>query len=310
MTLPERIEETRMLCRSALQSPALAPAEERIARAGLSTDKCARLLDRGAYLKRPASEFVALQKSGPLPDFALERAILVRTALPALDAIAELPVDESVKHLFCREFAFYAKPPAWAMDYFDLSGRKFSFMGAAVSFQRFPAGQYHWTPAGVPRSWLAKIAPARLPSVGLFFLTKVRGFAPFFEPHLNSTTLRATCVNEREYFKSFYRMAAALELQSDVKGIFACSWLYSAETHRVSPHLAFFNQPYLESGGVAVDIGPAGPDGGFLEGDPHRAKLYESGEYKPTLTLVVCSRAQAISWKHAHSDVEQLIKIR
>lgn len=310
MTLSERIEQTRSLCRDALTSPALAAAEERIARAGLTPQTCSRLLHRGAETKQPAAEFLALQAGTPLPDFALERALLVRTALPALDCLGVLPVDESVKHLFCREFSFYAKPPDWSREYFQLSGRKFSFMGGVVSLQRFPAGQYHWTLAGVPRSWLAKVSPVRLPGLCAFLIGKLHGFSPCFEPHLNSTTIRNSFVTEREYLKSFYRMAAAVELQPGIKGILAASWLYSTETHRVSPHLAFFNKPYLEAGGIVVDLGPADPDGGFLEGDPQRNRLYESGEYKPTDAMVLCSRAQAIAWKHAHPELENLVQAR
>lgn len=310
MTLPERIQGARALCREALHAAPVSDAEEHIAQSGLSLQACSQLLYRGAKLKQPAAEFTALQSKNPLPDFALERALLLRTALISLDCLELLPVDDSVKHLFCREVSFYANPPNWAMEYFALAGHKFAAMGGIVSFQRFPAGQYHWTLAGFPRRWLARVAPGRLPALCAFLFGKVRGFAPYLEPHLNSTTIRSTFVTEREYLKSLYRMAAAVEKQPAIKGIMACSWLYSTETHRVSPHLAFFNRPYLQAGGMYVDVGLASPDSGFQDGDPHRAELYKSGQYKPTVGLVLCSRAQAIAWKQAHPELQPLIQVR
>jgi hypothetical protein len=90
----------------------------------------------------------------------------------------------------------------------------------------------------------------------------------------------------------------------------ASSWLYSRETHRINPHLAFFNRPYMEAGGFYADLGPALPESGFLKGDPKRAELYNSGEYRPTNALVLCSRSQAIAWKQTRPEIAQLIHVK
>jgi hypothetical protein len=315
MTITERIQETRSLCRTMLGSPPLAEAEATIAHAGLTPEVCSRLLRAGAMRKSPAPELAALHPAD-VPegagsyDFALERALLVRTAILSLDAIPDLPVDESVKHLFCREFTAYARPPATALDNFAMDGSRFAAMSGIVSLSRFPAGQYHWIISGIPRSWFRRVSMARLPGFCYFLAAYTHGWAPFFEPHLNGTTSRSTFVTEREYFKSFYRMAAAIEKQPRIKAIMASSWLYSRETHRINPHLAFFNRPYMEAGGLYTDLGPALPGSGFLEGDPQRAELYKSGEYHPTNALILCSRIQAIAWKQAHPEIAQLLNVR
>lgn len=314
MTLPDRIQQTRAVCCDALRSSPLAEAGAYLVRSGLTPEACSQLLRRGARLQQPAPELTALHGSmkaeNLLPDFAFERALLVRTALATLDQILTLAVDESVKHLFCREFQLYANPPARTLEDFALGGRHFAAMSGVVCCSRFPAGQYHWIVSGFPRSWFAKVTPARLPAFCGFLFTKAHGRAPFFEPHLNGTTARSSFVTEREYLKSFYRMALAIEKQPSIKGIMAVSWLYSRETHRVSPHLAFFNQPYTEVGGFYVDLGAADPKSGFLERDPKRTELYRSGEYKPTNALVLCSRAQAIAWRQAHPEFEAMLAVR
>jgi hypothetical protein len=60
---------------------------------------------------------------------------------------------------------------------------------------------------------------------------------------------------------------------------------------------------------VYLDRGLADSAEGFLTGDPARTRLYESGDYKPTFGLVFCTRGQAVAWKHAHADLEQLLTV-
>ena len=314
MRLTGQLEETRSVCRSALSSAPLAAAEAFIARAGLTPQACSCLLRAGAMRKRPAPELAALRPTDVLEgpgshDFAFERALLVRTAISALDEIPDLPVDESVKQLFCREFTSYAKPTT-ALENFAMDGRRFAAMSGIVSLSRFPAGQYHWILSGIPRSWFLKLSLSRLPRFCYFLTTETHGRVPFFEPHLDGTTSRSTFVTEREYLKSFCRMAAAIEMQPGIKGIMASSWLYSRETQRINPHLAFFNRPYMETDGFYADLGPADSTSGFLEGNSQRAELYKSGEFRPTHAMVLCSRAQAIAWKRAHPEIVQLLTMR
>ena len=129
-------------------------------------------------------------------------------------------------------------------------------------------------------------------------------------PHMAVTVRRIPFLMEREYRTAFYRVASSLQFQPHVRGIIGESWWHSDETHRVTPHLAFLNAPYLEAGAVKLDIGPAGPEDGFLEGSPERAALYASGEYKPTIGVLVCSRAQALAWVQANAHLEAATRVR
>ena len=99
-------------------------------------------------------------------------------------------------------------------------------------------------------------------------------------------------------------MASALERQPEVRGLMTGSWFHSLETHRVSPHLAFVNRPFLEAGGIYTELGPADPEDGFLVGNPARAALYHSG---PAFGLVMCTREQAIAWKRSNPELEQSV---
>ncbi len=316
MNLSERIEQTVSLCHEALAASDLGRAEDFLARCGLTEQKRLELLRASARAQQPAPELLGLRDSliaevGSAAGMgALERVLLVRTALTAIAQLPGLPVDESVKHLFCKEFTFYAKPPESARGNFSLTQHVFFAMGKIVLLERFPAGPSHWEISGFPRSWLAKVAPRYMARTFRFLAFETRGCKPFFVSHLGGTRHRMPAIIERDLRVGFYRSAASVEQQPSIKGMMAGSWLHSRETHRVSPHLSFLNRPWLEAGGVYTDLGPADPSGGFLTGSSERAELYRAGEYKPTFGVVICSRDQVIEWKRAHPELEPLAAVR
>jgi hypothetical protein len=46
-------------------------------------------------------------------------------------------------------------------------------------------------------------------------------------------------------------LSPRVEMQPDIKGLVVSSWLLSADTFKVSPHLSFVNKPFVESGANA-----------------------------------------------------------
>lgn len=312
--LEERIEQTRSICLQALAEPVLAAVESFLAQEKVTATNCRKLLKDGAKQQRATAELLALQtrfsKERVLSPQSgtFERALLLRAAVNALAYVQTLPVDESVKFLFCREFSQYANPPESSRGNFDLSVYPFYAMSKIVLLQRFPAGQHQWEVSGFPRRWLSKVQLRFLPQILRFLWNS--GSKPFIHSHFVATTRKRYVLLEREYRKSFYRMVAALEMQPSIRGLMDSSWLHSKETHRVSPHLAFLSRPYLEAGGIYADLGPAHPNDGFLIGSAARAELYRTGKYKPTVGVVMCSREQALAWKQAHAEIEATLSVK
>lgn len=274
-----------------------------------------QLLRDCAAIQAPTPELTALQEAittesvAASDSTAFARALLVRASITALELLPTLPVDDSVKHLFCKEFFFYATASGAACQMFGITGYPFIAMSKITLLDRFPGGQQQWEVSGFPKRWLTGIRLSMLPNVAWFIATKVRGFSPYFVSHMAVTSQKAHFLLEREYFKSFYRMAAAIEKQPSIRAIMGSSWLHSLETHRVSPHLSFLNRPHLEAGGIYMDIGPAPENAGFLSGDKQRQALYRAGNYKPTIGVVICTREQAIAWKRTHADLEALLRV-
>jgi hypothetical protein len=102
----------------------------------------------------------------------------------------------------------------------------------------------------------------------------------------------------------YYRMAKSMELQPEILGYVATSWIHSPTTFQVSPHLAWLNSVFLEHGGLVVDMGPAPLDCGIQWGSASRNLSAQKGEFQPRKAIVVWPRRKMIEWASAHSELE------
>jgi hypothetical protein len=304
--LDSRLDAARHACQAALEAEPLAGTSRFIAAERWTGERWTALV---AAALRGAPDLFRLQDEvnqrlelDPA-DCAIERVLVLRTALDNLERIPGLPVDESVKHLICRDITWYADPRRLDAVMFSCRGPNFSSRLKVASLVRFPAGQSEWEVSGFPRSWLAKVSIRDVPRTLRFLMLQLKGFGPLFVGHLG-VRRRIPFLTEREARLGTYRSALALEQQPDIRGMMAVSWLHSRETFRVSPHLAFMNATNEEMGGLYVDLGPAPEDEGFLHGDPRRIALYRDGEYKPTHAAIICSRAQALEWMRRNRHLE------
>ncbi|HLI63945.1 MAG TPA: hypothetical protein VKV05_11130 [Terriglobales bacterium] len=248
------------------------------------------------------SELAQKLQSPPIGDFA--RCILIRAARAALDGVEELRVAPSVKGLILQDFADFASPPPRWAGMFDPATVRYQEMVKIVTFQRFPAGQYHWEVSAFPRRLIMQAGPRdgfRLAQC----LWNAGGRRPMWEVHVNDRRPNPVMLTPKGAYRSYYRIASSLPYQPEVKGLMECAWLYSAAVARVSPHLAWLRSTFEENGGVFAEIGPAPPESGFLVGDPKRRELYERGEFRPTLTVVIWPRTAVLDWARRHPEFDQ-----
>jgi hypothetical protein len=103
--------------------------------------------------------------------------------------------------------------------------------------------------------------------------------------------------------RSLAVLAESIERRPDLRGLVATSWLWSPDTHRVSPHLAAVNAPILAHGGFVTTIGRAAEDCGALACSPTRRRLYAEGSYRLTTGLMLWPRAEMLRWWRAHSEL-------
>ncbi|MEJ7608510.1 MAG: hypothetical protein WKF37_20125, partial [Bryobacteraceae bacterium] len=112
-TLAERIENTRRLCMDALKADPLASVEACLTRHGITEQWRTEIVQASASKREALPELRRMRdlvntNLGLQPEeCGLERVLVLRTVVENINRIPELPVHESVGHLFCRDFAWY-----------------------------------------------------------------------------------------------------------------------------------------------------------------------------------------------------------
>jgi hypothetical protein len=303
------VEDTRRAIQDSLRHESLQAVREAFGRSGLGVADClddvwslAQAADVPAIFTGIVQKVLG-DRATPDGKIALARWLLIQASVVALEKLGGLAVDDSVKSLFCTEFRFFADPEIrWIKDFQPDHNASLRSMCRVALLKRFPAGQSQWELSGFPRSWLGKVPRRSLPSLLSFLTTKLRGFSPLFELHTSSRTI---VLLEKEANQSYYRLAKTLAMQPSIKGIMMASWFHSPETFRVSRHLAWLNEVFAKNNAFLTTLGPAGPNSGFLAGSVVRRKLYEKGEFKPTIGLVLWARNDAIAWAAAHPEFDE-----
>jgi hypothetical protein len=305
--LLELMRDTRSACEDGFRQLDLRDAQRALERAGV---------DQARILKLIASMTPAVPSQGEMSallsqlsaagyangDASIERTLLLRSAAAALPNLEALPVFDSVKALYCEEVQSWTRLDDTAKPGFRYGTARFADMCQLASLRRFPAGQFDWVRGGLPLSYLLGVSYRNLPKALYVTIARLRGRSPVFFTHLGYH-LPGASLTELEANRSYYRMARSMELQPDIKGLVASSWFRSPDTHRVSPHLAWVNTVVVENGGFVAVRGPAKPDCGVFVRSPTRRRLYERGEFTPTIGLVIWPRRALLNWAETHPEL-------
>lgn len=307
-----RIAEIEARCGEILSQPEFAAIPGIAASLGVGLAEIGELVVHTARTCLPEERWeklaTACGKQG-IPDsgFVLQRYLLLSAGLANLRLVPHLPVDDEVKDRLLNQFLYVCAPDREMDSLLNPRHYGFRVMCKFMLLERFPAGQSDWEISGFPRSWLAKL-PARDLSKALncVFL-RAGGRRPFFESH---TAFRRelpilTAEDER---KTFRLLAASMRLQPAIRGYLAASWFMDPKLSEVSPHLAWFSDWLKECqafGAVWTNIGEAPRDAGFLVGDRHRRKLYETGRWKPLQGLLIWERRDLLRWYDAIIEDKQ-----
>ncbi len=246
---------------------------------------------------RPLAE--ACERAGvPASGFVPQRFLLLTAGLPRLPEVPGLPVAAEVKERLLDQFHFLCAPDRETDQLLNPTRYGFRAMCRFMLLRRFPAGQIDWEISGFPRSWLARVPPRHLPGVLNCVFAKARGRVPWFEAHTGFRR-ELPILTEEDERHSYRLLASSMEMQPSIRGFMGSSWFADPSLARVSPHLAWISDWYrecVEYGAVWTDIGEAHRDDGFLVGDRRRRRLYESGQWKPRLGLLLWARKDLLRW--------------
>jgi len=290
-TTASELKNAEESCRTALRSRELCGVDEQLAARGFDAWSA---LERVNVRPESVAHLLHLAHSLRCDEVDFARCLLLQGSLSALPRVAAWRVFEGVKRLWAEDVLYYCQP-AGDLRIFSPAHIRFREMAKIVTLRRGPAGQFHWEAGGVPRSWIVHTTPWRWP--GLFrVLFRLRGFGPLVETHINARRKNRPILTEAEGIRSYYRIARSIELQPEIQGLVAFSWLYCAETGRVTPHLQWLRRFFVERGAFVESVGAASPDSGFLVGSEERRRRYDEGKYRPQMTYVLWTRDQILRW--------------
>jgi hypothetical protein len=252
-----------------------------------------------------ASAFAAEAARRERTDGAAARAAFVRATLAALVAeheprISAQHVPDTVKRLIQREYARIDKGLTSAPDAdYDLARHSMRSDFRIVAFGRIPMGVEHIEMGGVPRSLLWKGGAAQSLRVARALLA-AGGAAPFYSAHLThgikpwAFLMAYTAHAQAAWHRN---VAECLRMNPRVRGLIASSWLYDPALVRVAPHLVFLREGSLAHGAILATRGPTEGSRAFaVANSPERAKLVESGAYRPASFSVIFTRDALLRW--------------
>lgn len=149
--------------------------------------------------------------------------------------------------------------------------------------------------SGVPRSILIRNGLHQLFRGARFFLYEGSGFRPWYESHWDRRLIRL--FTPHDYDQCHLRIAELLEVNPGIKGMMGSSWWFDPALVNLSPNLAFLSKLPLDNGAQLFRVGTSNDAiQAATRLSPTRKKLYDSGNYLPTIYLLAWAREDMLKW--------------
>jgi len=134
----------------------------------------------------------------------------------------------------------------------------------------------------------------------LGFFRAAGGFAPWFETHVDPRDLSE--FSEPGLVRMYLRVAALLEANPQVHGVFGGSWFYDPCLETLSPHLAYLQRlPRAHGARLLRGETSEGTVKSALFKSRRRREAYERGRYRPQSYFLAWSRCALLAWASAQS---------
>lgn len=134
----------------------------------------------------------------------------------------------------------------------------------------------------------------------LVFFTEAGGFAPWLQTHVDPRDLSQ--FNEPGLIRTYLRVAAMLESNPKLHGVFGGSWFYDPGLESLSPHLAYLQRLPCAHGArlFRTPTSPGSVRSALLK-SARRRQAYELGTYRPQSYLMVWPRRPMLAWARARA---------
>lgn len=220
-------------------------------------------------------------------------------------------LTDDVIHLFCQNFERILKAmDQYPPEFYQHSNDKFSKDLSVCLLRLIPMGAQKVNVNGIPRRIMIKAGPASGFGMFINILSEMGGFRPLYELHTDEHDSSALFEFTPDGWDRFYvRVAAMMELNKDIKGIFGISWFFDPQLERISPRLNFLRERPLQNGGRFFFVTQnKNGSGGALARSATRQRLFEKGEYIPANYILIWPRKQLIQWANSMKRDSAFIK--
>jgi len=270
-----------------------------------NADQLRRPGGEGGYGDLPAA--VAGRAGEQAPEIAaLYNRGLVASLIAGFDVTGcAFKLPASVLELYPRELArMLAQLDSQEPEFFDFARDPFVKDVAILTFRLIPIGaEFAESGSGIPRSVLLKGGVGQLLRGLAFVLFRAGGFRPYFSLHAHILSLED--FNPAGWELSYHRIAELLRLNPAVRGWISASWFLDPALKKISPHLTYLREVLEQNGAMLffVERAPAG-GGGALATSKTRRRLFEQGDYVPTVYMRVWPRKALLRWcaRHPRAD--------
>lgn len=184
------------------------------------------------------------------------RWLLLTATRESLALWAARPLPEDILELLIKQLRMpLDDSPVNARLLEPGRGYSLASLCEVIEGKRYPGGQIDWDLSGFPRSQLLATPKRDLPGLLATALFRTGGFSPLAELHLNPRRRNERVLIEKEFLRSYHRVARWLVMRPDVRGVLASSWLWSPDIPKIRPHLAWMRRVPSENGGFFTTLG-------------------------------------------------------
>ncbi len=149
--------------------------------------------------------------------------------------------------------------------------------------------------SGIPRHVLFQGGISQFTNAVHFFITKAKGFKPYYESHWDRRLIKFFSRNE--YDACYARIADLLRKNPQVLGMFSSSWWFDPQLETISPELSFLRTVPEENGAKLFLVGSnENAISDAIKFSSERKKLYDSGQYFPHVYMLVWQRNDMLEW--------------
>lgn len=156
------------------------------------------------------------------------------------------------------------------------------------------------TVAFLPHAFYRGMGPAEDLRFLWRVVTRLHGLGPVFRIHIDERDLSE--FDEAGWERAYLRAAEMLRLHPKVKGAVGRSWTHDPQLDRISPTLTYPRRQQMAHGAFLRLVGSdALATKRALHKSATRRRLYERGEYVPTVYTVVWLRRDMLRWSATRS---------